>query len=297
MTFKGITRRDFLKRTSSAALAGAVYLSLPGRLIAQSDKASRVVLIRDPRALDAGNKPVDHVLEEMLDTAVSTLFEEADAAKAWQRILQPEDVLGIKSNFWSYLRTPQGLERSLRKRAIGVGIKPENISTADYRVLSDPVFRQATALINIRPMRTHYWSGVGSLIKNYIMFVESPSSYHPDTCADLASIWKLPIVKGKTRLNILVMLTPLFHGSGPHHFNPKYTWAYSGLLVGTDPVAVDAMGLRILTAKRREYFGDERPLTPPAKHILLADTRHQLGTANPDQIDFIKLGWEEGVLI
>lgn len=297
MKDKGITRRDFLKRSSSAALAGAVYLSIPGRIVAQAGMQSRVVLIRDQRALDADNKPVDAILEEMLDKAVSVLFDEDDHLKAWKRILQPEDILGIKTNVWPYLRVPQGMEQSIHDRAVGVGIKPGNISIADRGVLSNPVFRKSTALINIRPMRTHYWSGVGSLIKNYILFVKSPSSYHPDTCADLASIWELPIVKGKTKLNILVMLNPLFHGSGPHHFNPKYTWPYKGLLVGTDPVAVDATGLRILTAKRWEYFGDDRPITPPAKHILLADTRHQLGTANPDQIDLIKLGWKEGALI
>jgi hypothetical protein len=266
-------------------------------MVAQADRRSKVILIRDPRALNSGNEPADAVLEEMLDKAVTVLLDEDNVSKAWEQILQPEDILGIKSNFWSYLRVPQGLEQSIHKRAVGVGIKSESISIADYGVLSNPVFRKATALINIRPMRTHYWSGVGSLIKNYILFVESPSSYHPDTCADLASIWNLPIVKGKTRLNILVMLNPLFHGSGPHHFNPQYTWPYKGILVGTDPVAVDATGLRILTAKRREFFGDERPLTPPAKHILLADTRHHLGTADPGQIELIKLGWEEGILI
>ena len=297
MKDKGITRRDFLKRSSSAALAGAVYLSIPGRIVAQAGKQSRVVLIRDQRALNTDNEPADAVLEKMLDKAVMALFDEEDTQTTWKRIFQPDDILGIKTNVWPYLRVPQGMEQSIRSRAVEVGIKPENIAIADRGVLSNPIFRKATALVNIRPIRTHYWSGVGSLIKNYILFVDSPSSYHPDTCADLAAIWKLPIVKGKTRLNILVMLNPLFHGSGPHHFNPRYTWPYKGLLVGTDPVAVDATGLRILTAKRREYFGDERPLTPPAKHILLADTRHHLGTANPDQIELIKLGWDEGALI
>ena len=105
------------------------------------------------------------------------------------------------------------------------------------------------------------------------------------------------LVKGKTRLNILVMLTPLFHGAGPHHFSPKHTWPYRGLLVGLDPVAVDSTGVRILAAKREAFFGEERPLSPPAKHIQLADTRHHLGNANPASIELVKLGWDDGVLI
>ena len=129
------------------------------------------------------------------------------------------------------------------------------------------------------------------------MFVKEPSAYHPDSCADLASIWKLPLVQGKTRLNILVLFTPLFHGIGPHHFNPKYTWAYRGLLMGFDPVAVDSIGVHILLAKRKDYFSEVRPLNPPPRHISLADTRHQLGTADPQKIDLITIGWKEDILI
>jgi hypothetical protein len=146
-------------------------------------------------------------------------------------------------------------------------------------------------------MRTHHWSGVGSLLKNYIMFVEEPWQYHDNSCADLAKLWRLSHVKDKTRLNILVMLTPLFHGIGAHHFDKTYTWPYKGLLVGTDPVAVDAVGLEILRAKRKEFFGDDRPLKPSPHHIALADTKHKLGVADPNKIDIIRIGLAEGSLI
>jgi hypothetical protein len=146
-------------------------------------------------------------------------------------------------------------------------------------------------------MRSHHWSGVGSLLKNYIMFVPRPDQYHGDSCADLATIWNKPHVKGKTRLNVLVLLTPQFHCVGPHSFHPKYVWQYYGLMVGFDPVAVDATGLRIIQAKRREFFAEDRPLSPPAKHIMLADTRHGLGTADPRKIDLVKFGYDEDILI
>jgi hypothetical protein len=135
------------------------------------------------------------------------------------------------------------------------------------------------------------------MIKNYIIFTEDPSTYHPDSCADLASIWELPIVRGKTRLNILVLFTPLFHGMGPHHYSPDYTWPYKGMLVGFDPVAVDATGVRILLAKRKQHFGEDRPLNPPPKHVFLADTRYHLGTADPQNIELIKLGWDDNSLL
>jgi hypothetical protein len=32
-------------------------------------------------------------------------------------------------------------------------------------------------------------------------------------------------------------------------------------------------------------------------HIFLADTRHHLGTSDPNRIELVKLGWAEGILI
>jgi hypothetical protein len=159
------------------------------------------------------------------------------------------------------------------------------------------VFQKATALINSRPMRAHHWAGVGTLIKNYIMFVPDPDNYHGDSCTRLASIWEMPHVKGRTRLNVLGMLTPQFHVLGPHSFNPKYVWSYYGFLVGFDPVAVDATGLRVIQAKRQEFFGEDRPLSPPAKHIFTADTQYHLGTADPDKIELVKIGYDQDTFI
>ena len=292
-----LTRREFLKTSASAAMAGALFLNAPDRLFGAGDEKTRVVLIRNKDVLDDLNAPKPDVLQEMLDEAVAALVGEGDPAKAWQTIAGPDDVVGIKSNIWQSLGTPEALEDAIENRLLEAGVDEKNISVNDQQVLRDPVFRDATALINVRPLRTHNWSGVGSLIKNYIMFVDTPESYHGDSCADLAKIWKLPSVEGKTRLNILVVLTPLFHGIGPHHYNPKYTWAYKGLLVGFDPVAVDATGVRILQAKRRAFFEEDRPLNPPPKHVFLADTRHHLGTADPEKIDLVRLGWQEDSLI
>lgn len=297
MKNKKFTRREFLKDTTGAAAAAALYLNLPGNIFAAGEKKSRVVLIRDENVLDEKNGVRLELIRDMLDTAVTTLFEEPDVSAAWRKVIGPDDIVGIKTNSWRYLATPSELEKCIYERVEGAGVPEKNISVRDRGILSDPIFQKATALINTRPMRTHHWSGVGTLLKNYILFTPQPSDYHPDSCADLAAIWKLPLVKGKTRLNVLVMLTPLFHGVGPHSYSPKYTWAYKGLLAGIDPVAVDSVGVRIIQAKRRAFFGEDRPLNPPARHIFLADTRHHLGTADPGKIDLVTLGWKENILI
>jgi hypothetical protein len=297
MTKKTITRRQLINDAAKASIGGALLMNSAISLFGQGAGKSRVILIRNNDLLDSGNNPKPDIVQKMLDDAVIELIGTSTAKEAWKKVIKPGDIVGIKSNEWGRLPTPDALEKAIKKRVIEAGVAEQNISISDRGVKSDPVFQKSTALINVRPMRTHAWSGVGSLLKNYITFAENLPSYHPDSCADLAKLYELPNVKGKTRLNILVMFTPLFHGVGPHHYNAKYIWPYKGLIVSLDPVAADSVGLQILTAKRKEFFNEDKPLNPPAKHIYIADTRHHLGNADPANIELVKLGFKEGILI
>lgn len=216
MSRRMITRRDFLKVASVAPLAGAFLPALKGAPEGPAEKV-KVVLVRDPNALDAAGTPNAVVIQRMLDDAVMALVGEKDPVKAWQKIIKPDDIVGIKTNGWGKLPTTPQVEEAIKHGVMAAGVPEGKLSIDDRGVLKNAIFQSATALINARPARTHHWSGMGSCIKNYIMFVPKPSDYHGDTCADLAAIWSLPPVKGKTRLNVLVMLTPLFHGIGPSH--------------------------------------------------------------------------------
>jgi len=290
-----------MKGVGSAALG--VAAGLPAAACTETDARpappdrSKVVLIRNENVVLPDGGLHGELLRQMLDEAVVALFERESATACWQHIIQPDDVVGIKTNIWPYLPTPTELNEAIREGVLQAGVQDQDIATADRGLLGNDTFMRSTALINTRPMRTHSWSGVGSLIKNYITFVPRPSDYHYDACRDLATLWDLPVTRGKTRLNILVMLTPQFHNVGPHHFDASYTWPYGGLIVSTDPVAADSLGLRIMQEKRRLAFGEDRPLQPTAHHIALADTVHRLGNADPSKIDLVRLGWEDDVLI
>ncbi len=294
---KTITRRDFLRTGTCVALGSIAGFPLAGSLQAAVPAKSRVVLVRDKRVLDDADRVDPVVLGEMLDRGVRNLLRSSSSSGAWKRLVSPGDVVGIKTNVWTYLPTPEPLNAAIRDRLIEAGVKRENISADDRGVLRDPVFRRATALVNVRPMRTHHWSGLGTLLKNYIMFVPDPSSYHADACERLGAIWQLPHVRDRTRVNVLVMLTPLFHGMGPHHFSRRHTWPYCGLIVSDDPVAADATGARIIQAKRNAYFGEDRPISPPPRHIAAADARFGLGNSRPEKIDLVRIGWEEEILL
>ena len=292
-----ITRRDFIRTGSCMAVGSLMGFPLLAEGVAKTTDQSRVVLIRDRYVVYPLGFIQDMILEKMLDEAVTALLNTSDSASAWRKLIRPDDIVGIKSNVWGYLPTPAGLENAIKKRLMAVGVKAKNIAVDDWHVRNNPVFKKATTLINVRPMRTHHWSGLGTLIKNYIMFVSKPWVYHGNACERLGAIWHKPSVKGKTRLNILVMLTPLFHGIGPHHFSKQYVWPYSGLIVSRDPVAADATGARIIQAKRNDYFDTYRPISPPPRHIEVAGKKYGLGNSHPDRIELIRLGWDTDLLI
>ncbi len=287
-----ITRRDLLKATLGgvAAASGLSAAEAP-----QKATRSKVVLVRHPDVLDKQGRINEKVLQQMLDDAVTTLVGVKDPVEAWRKLVKPTDLVGIKTNVWSFLPTPPEVEAAIKQRVIDAGVKPENVLINDRQ--AHTVLAPCTALINVRPLRTHWWSGIGGCIKNLIMFVTNPSDYHTDACSPLGSIWHLPTVKGKVRLNILLALTPLFHGRGPHHYDPRYVWPYKGIFVSFDPVAIDAMGLRLIQAKRLQHFGKEIALETPPKHIVVADQRYKLGVSDPKRIQLVKLGWMEDALI
>ena len=293
---RGLTRRDFMKGVGGVALG--VAASLPSTLSAGTCQSgsSKVILVRNSDVISGTRDINDELVQEMLNEAMIALFGQDDPAECWKQIIRPNDIVGIKTNEWQHLPTPPGLEQAIRRGLLQAGVSEQNIDQGDRDVLQRDVFQRSTALINTRPMRTHSWSGVGSLIKNYVTF-DNPPDYHEDACARLAMLWELPIVKDKTRLNVLVMLTPQFHNIGPHHFDTSYIWPYGGLIVSTDPVAADAVGLHVLQQKRRLEFGEDRPLQPTAHHIALADTEYGLGNADMSKIELVRLGWEEGSLI
>jgi hypothetical protein len=268
-----------------------------GNTMAAGAAKSRVVLVRDLRAVDGDGRPRPDVVQDMIDAAVTELVGENDPVDAWGQIVNRRDVVGIKSNHWPHLPTPPAVEEAIRRRLIDVGVNPPDIAVDDRGVLKHDVFLRATALVNTRPLRTHHWSGLGTCIKYYIMFSPEPSSYHANACENLGALWRLPICRDKTRLNVLVLLTPQFHSVGPHNFNRDYVWPYAGLVVSRDPVAADCVGASIIAARRREHFGEDRPISPSIHHIAVAETRFGLGTCRLARIDLLRIGESRGSLI
>lgn len=288
-----ISRRGFM-RTASVAAVGVALRPAVGAVEAGGRKA-RVVLVRDEDVLDAAGKPRAEIIQSMLDRGICALHGVKQPVDGWKFVVGSATLVGIKTNAWKFLRTPPEVEAAIKRRVVETGIPAD-------RVLVDDRGARATlaacpVLVNARPLRTHHWAGVGGCLKNPIMFVEEPSVYHPDMCADMGSFWKLPILKDKVKLNVLVALTPQFLTRGPNHFDPRYVWPYKGIFLSSDPVAIDTLGVKLLEAKRKQDLEEERPLTPLAHHVRIAGEKHGLGVWDPAKIELVKVGWEKDILI
>jgi hypothetical protein len=70
---------------------------------------SRIVLVRDRGVIDDQGQIRPVTLGNMLDGAVSALLDKRDPSSAWKSLVSPGDVVGIKTNVWRYLPTPEPL--------------------------------------------------------------------------------------------------------------------------------------------------------------------------------------------
>lgn len=290
-----LTRRDFLRGTAAGALGASLGLTAPAVAFAAEPGQAKatVVLIRDEAAIGDDGKPNAKVVATMLDQAVCRLAGKDDPAAAWKTYIRPDDTVGIKVTVYM-ISTSKEVTEAVRAGARKAGVAPQRILVGD-RGESPGKSKPVTALINAPSLKAHHMSGIGCAIKNYIVYHPDPGSLHPHSCADLGAAWQVPAAKGKTRLIVVDALRPMFD-KGPQ-VTPKYLWPYRGLVVGTDPVAVDAVCLRIIQAKRDAHKGESWPLTPPPRSIAAADTKYRLGTSDPAKIQLVKLGWDRDALV
>jgi hypothetical protein len=188
------------------------------------------------------------------------------------------------------VHTDQAVIDAIVKRVGEAGVAEDHIFAQDGGL---PVAR-CTALINVPSVKVHTLTGIAVSMKNYINFSPQPSKYHaPNT--NLGEIFLFPEVKGKTRLIVVDMLRPYF-GPGPQ-INPLHCWNCHGIMVATDPVAVDTVCLKICQIKRNLFKGEEWPITPPLDFIAAADKNYKLGTSDPARIKLVKPGWGKDILI
>ena len=288
---KPLTRRNFLRGTLGTTLGMSLIDKNWLKAGEKGASPSLVTIVRDKSAMDATNSVNPGILRTMLDQTLINLTGQKTTKDAWLSLVKPEDTIGLVPT--PHLNpTHQEIVDAVKNSILDAGI-PENKILNAQGGPDKP--KACTALIALPALKAHWLTGIGTVMKIYILYSGRPSSYHDEKNSKLGEIWNLPFVKGKTRLVIVDALHPLFD-KGPQ-VDPRYKWAYNGLIAGQDPVAVETVCLRIIMEKRKAFRGEPWPISPPPLCVEAADKVYGLGTSDWNKIKIEHYGWEEDLLL
>jgi uncharacterized protein (DUF362 family) len=143
-----------------------------------------------------------------------------------------------------------------------------------------------TSFINIPVPKTHGNAVFTCSLKNHYGTIDNPGQMHANACTNpgIAEVNAIPIIRKKEKLVVsdaLLIVTEM----GPR-WDRRYIRPFGGVLVGTDPVAVDAVALKILD-DQREKDGMER-IAPRVPHLALAE-KLGLGKSRLEDIDLVAI--------
>jgi len=235
------------------------------------------------------NKPI---LKSLVDETVLRISGKSQVIAAWKSLFNTDDVVGLVPTPFMNPTHPELVEVVKNSLIKEVGIPENNIVMAQGGKRRPG---KCTALISMPALKGHWLTGIGTVIKNYIMYSGRPTRYHYANSAKLGEIWLIPEVKGKTRLVLVDALHPLCD-KGPQ-VDPRYKWAYHGLIASRDPVAAETVCLKVLTEKRKAIRGEPWPITPPPICVETADRVYKLGSSHWDDIHVVPSGWKTDLLL
>ena len=315
-------RREFIERTVAASVAvaalGQARLTAgePGR------KSLVVKAVRDDATAD--KKIDAAVVRNMVHAVVCRLAGKQKPEEAWPVYIKKDDVVGIKvsSKFgvgaathpevtaaivegcrmagvpddkiivWDF--EDKHLEISGYTINRGPGVKyrgvnadgwedqPTAIHTCQGR-LAKILTREITALINAPILKSHPIAGYTNCLKNHYGSFHNPSEAHGVGCDPfMAHLNNLPVIREKSRLMISDALLPVAD-RGPQPA-PQFVWEYKGILASTDPVAIDAVALKILDEQRVKI--GKPPASAKAKCLLTA-AQMGLGVADMAGLELV----------
>ena len=276
----------------------------------------QVVLARNPKAINDRNQADAAETSRLFDQALLKLAGRKTAADSWKALgLGPADVVAVKinCNTWTIALSPQpelldALCRSLETvipanqiiiydndsaamkecrfvlNRSGDGVRYSGTDQGDgfdaKERLTKIVTQTASKIINLASLKCADGDLVASLVlKNQIGSLvpgDMPKCHNdPDF---LAGVCARPSLRSKTILNMVCGLRGTYRRGVP--------WYWGGIILGTDPLAVEAAAIGVMNEKRAvEKLG---PLPLPV-HLKIAEKKYGLGTTDPAKIEQIRL--------
>lgn len=287
-----------------------------------------MALVRRPGVTLEGGRVRDRVVREMVFRAVQDATGLGSARDAFASLFGPDDVVGIKVNCLAGKRmsTRPEVALALAEGVQLGGVKPFNViiwerssqeltragytvqkerfslrvlgTDGDYEAepteagsvggcLSRLVTRTCTAQINAPVLKDHDLAGVSLSLKNWYGAIHNPNKYHDHQCSPyVADLSALSPLRHKTRLVVCDALYAQCQG-GPA-YAPDFLWPYEAVLASTDPVALDALGARILEDRRRaKGLPSLQEAGRPPRWLALA-AAHGLGEADLSRVQVIE---------
>jgi uncharacterized protein (DUF362 family) len=287
-------------------------LSMPGLY------RGRVVAVENPASI-VSNKYQAEPIKQMMRRGMTELTG-GTWAEAWKQFFQPGDVVGVKVNpvgqtsgvisgpeaAEDYEGIQQGIEGYDRDHYMDMalvlpGYDIDNL-TARRSYASKFITSQVNKVINLAVLKDHQSAGVTLCLKNLSHgMVNNVARSHGTVSANacgafIPAVVSLPTIRNKVVLNIMDGIRGLYHG-GPSG-KPQFVWEHRTLYFGTDPVAIDTVGLQAIDAKRvavgMKKTADDTPdqfdhfIHKQPEHIELAGAMG-LGEFDEKKIDLRKI--------
>lgn len=316
-------RRTFLKQTLAAAASVALPKSVLA--FSQSGQDGSCLAISTPavprvvRITSEGIMPVripqQPLLRDCLSSALREFTGQNTEESAWRSILRPDDVVLLKFNQSARgrLLTTPAFATALVDSLTEAGWSPDQLMlleagtdferagetrTPDFRWQGEQVdfgssgkdsfmaaLDQATAVVNVPFLKTHRRAIMTSCLKNLSHgLIRHPARFHANGCDPaIGQIVASKPIRSKLRLNIVNAIRVIFDGGD--HAAEREIHTLGGVIMGSDPVACDAIGFSILNEIRA--LRGVNPLLGSAGLPPQLLTAHHLGVGACDrsQID------------
>ena len=277
---------------------------------------TRVVLARNAKAISERNQADAGETARLFDQALLKLTGQKTAADCWKALgLRADDVVAVKvnCNTWTIGLSPHpelvaALGHSLQTvipaghiivydndsaavkagnfviNRSGAGVRytgtDQGDGFSDQERLTRIITDTATKIINMASLKCAEGDWAASLLfKNHIgsLVPEDMPKCHKDQDF-LAGVCARPSIKDKTILNMVTGLRGTYRRGVP--------WYWGGIILGTDPVAVDAAAIGVMNGKRALEKIDPLPMP---EYLKIAEEKYHLGTIDPAMIEQVKL--------
>lgn len=320
-------KKSFLGTAFFATQSTTAY----AKLFSQPVNKSRIIISSDPKIFTHINSLQPDRLESLLDNGMQAFFDVDNVPDAWKKVVKPGEVIGLKVNCLSGLgSTNVELVDIICEKLLHIGIKKSDIVIWDRQnsdledgkfqikynnnaikcignevlgfentfeifgssasLVCQTLTRVCDGIINLPVLRDHGIAGVTIAMKNMFGAIHNPNKFHLNVGNPyIPDVYSYPSIKNKVRLTICDAITAQYEG-GPS-FMPHWRWNYGGLLIGTDPVALDYTGWQIIEKerKKRGLKSLKEAGREPIYISTAADSNHNLGTNDPNKIKVIKV--------